>query len=95
MKEKLKLVATLALLQTLGSGLSGFMTTGGDEMMDDSMAPPMQTMEKDTMDESMPGSRDTMKKDSMEKTMPAPMETIKEGAMEKGGMESDMSGSMK
>lgn len=95
MKERLTLLATMAMLAALGLGLSGCMTTGSEEMMDNSMPAQTQKMEKDSMpdtmhQDTMSGSMDTKKKTDAEKKMVAPMEN-----MDNGGMQSDMSGSMK
>ena len=95
MKEKLTLLATTALLVAFGLSLSGCMTTGNDKMMDNSMPAQTEKMENNTMhdtmhQDTMSGSMDTMKKKDMEKKMDAPMEN-----MDNGGMQSDMSGSMK
>ena len=79
MKMKLTTIKTMAVLATLGLGLSGCFGSDNQEMMDDTMTTPMEIMEKDMMH-----------KDSMDGSMSAPMDT-----MEKDSMGSDMSDTMK
>ena len=89
MKEKLAILATVALLAL---GLSGCMTTGNHQMMDKSMQNQTQTMEKDTMHHgTMSGAMEPKKDDKTDNTMAAPMKNN----MKNGDMPSDMSGSMK
>jgi len=90
MKERLTRIAAMATLLVFGLGLTGCMATKSDGMMHDSMAPQTQSIEKGTMNGTMSGSMETMKEEGKQEAMPAPMEN-----MDQGGMESDMSGSMK
>ncbi|MBU0480765.1 MAG: hypothetical protein KKG47_06670 [Proteobacteria bacterium] len=67
MKTKTTAIKTLAIILTLGLGLSGCFTTGGEKkMMDEAMPTPMETMEKGGMSETMAPPMDTMKKETME-----------------------------
>lgn len=91
MKEKLTILATVALL-ALSLGMAGCMTTDNHKTMDNSMSNQTQTMEKNSVHhESMTGTMENKKNEEMKNTMAVPMENN----MEKGGMQSDMSGSMK
>ena len=75
MKSKLQMFRTIAIVLTLGLGLSGCFTTTGQEMMDDPMTAPMETMEKGDMmeKETMHAPMDTMQKDTMGTGMSDPM----------------------